>query len=261
MTRNQRRQPKPTPMRPGVRHAARVGLRLLAGMALAGVLVLAAGLLARVDLSHQLQLDRVVLQGDLRQFDAEQVDRVLAGRARGFFALDLDAVHRDLIALPWVASVQLRRRWPDTLEVHITEPVPVARWGQDRLVDRHGAIFGPVDLAAWDFLPALQGGYGRQVQLMERYLEVAARLADAGLGVSGLREGTRRAWSIQLEAGGEILMGRDPDLTRLDQLVALMPLLREQYPQTLARVDLRYPRGLAVAWQTASAAEANEAWN
>jgi cell division protein FtsQ len=44
-------------------------------------------------------------------------------------------------------------------------------------------------------------------------------------------------------------MGRDGDLTRLDQLLPVMPVLRERNPAPLARVDMRYARGMAVAWQ------------
>ena len=248
---NRRRQ-KPQSLLLRVGPALGVGVRLAAGMALAGVLVLSAGLLVRMDLDRLLRLEHVQVSGDLRHLRPDEVEAILAGHPRGFFGLDLEDLRRELLTLPWVESVRLRKRWPDTLEVRITEPVPVARWGHDRLVDRHGEIFGPVDLVAWDFLPALEGGSGRQVELMHRYLQVSARLADVGLGVSGVRENARQAWSIRLDDGGEILMGRDGDLARLDQLIPLMPVLRESHPGPLARVDLRYARGAAVAWQTAS---------
>jgi cell division protein FtsQ len=250
--RNRRRE-RPVPLLRRVRPALGVGLRLAAGMGLAGLLVLTAGLLARMDLDTLLRIERLQLVGDLRHLHADEVEAVLAGHARGFFVLDLERLRRELEALPWVKTAQLRKRWPDTLEVNITEPMPVARWGEDLLVDRHGELFGPVDPAAWEFLPALEGENGRQVKLMHRYLEVSARLADVGLGVSGVRETARHAWSIRLDQGGEILMGRDADIGRLDQLMSLMPVLRETNPQPLARVDLRYARGAAVVWQTASA--------
>lgn len=256
--RNRRHQQR-VPLLQRARPVLEAGVRVAAGMALAGLLVLTAGLVARMDLDTLLQLERVDLVGDLRQVEAGEIESVLAGHRRGFFVIDLDQVRAELTELPWVDSVRLRKRWPDTLEVAITEPVPVARWGEDHLVDRHGEVFGPVDVAAWDFLPALEGGVGRQVELMHRYLEVSARLADVGLGVSGIRESARRAWTIRLEDGGEVLMGRDGDLSRLDQLVLLMPVLRERNPEPLARVDLRYARGAAVAWQTASANAETEA--
>lgn len=248
-----RRHAQRAPLLRRVRPVLGAGLRVAVGMVFAAVLVFTAGLAARVDLNTLVSLEQVALLGEFRHLEPDALDAVLAGHARGFFALDLDRLRLELSELPWVDSVRLRKRWPDTLEIAITEPMPVARWGEDHLVDRYGAIFGPVDLASWAFLPALEGGEGRQVELMQRYLEVSARLADVGLGVSGVRESTRRAWTIRLEGGGKVLMGRDGDLSRLDQLVRLMPLLREHNPEELlARVDLRYAQGAAVAWQTAS---------
>ncbi len=257
-TRNRRLQQR-EPLLHRARPVLGAGVRVVAGMALAGAVVLAAGLVARMDLDTLLQLERVALPGEMRQVQPEDVEAVLTDHRRGFFVMDLERAREELEAMPWVDSVQLRKRWPDTIEVAITEPVPVARWGADHLLDRQGRIFGPVDLAAWDFLPALEGGADRQLELMQRYLEVSARLADVGLAVSGVRESARRAWTIKLEDGGEILMGRDSDLSRLEQLVPLMPVLRERSPEPLARVDLRYARGAAVAWQTASAGDDTEA--
>ncbi|MFO8004135.1 cell division protein FtsQ/DivIB [Thioalkalivibrio sp.] len=247
-----RRLQRPQPLLLRVRPVLGVGLRLAAGMALAGVMVLSAGLLVRMDLERLLRLEHTHISGDLRHLRPDAVEAILADHPRGLLVLDLEALRRELLTLPWVESVRLRKRWPDTLEVRITEPVPVARWGDDRLVDRHGEIFGPVDPTAWGFLPALEGESGRQIELMRRYLEVSAHLADVGLGVSGIRENARQAWSIRLDNGGEILMGRDGDLARLDQLIPLMPVLREGHPAPFARIDLRYARGAAVAWQTAS---------
>lgn len=249
MNRNRRHRHHKEPL---LRRAAPVlgaASRVAAGMLLAGLMLAGAAAIARIDVGALWPVERVEIVGGPSRTGPDAVQRVLDERPRGFFALNLPAIRDDLRALPWVETVELRRRWPDTIEIRLTEPVPVARWGTDALVDRHGRIFGPVDVGEWGFLPALAGESGRQVELMHRYLDASARLADAGLGVTGVHESARRAWSIRLEEGGEVLMGRDPDLSRLDQLVALMPILRAQSPAPLARVDLRYPRGVAVAWQ------------
>lgn len=49
---------------------------------------------------------------------------------------------QDAIArLPWVESAQVRKRWPDVLEVHVTEHKPFARWGADRMLSEQGRLF------------------------------------------------------------------------------------------------------------------------
>jgi cell division septal protein FtsQ len=106
--RNRRRE-RPVPLLRRVRPALGVGLRLAAGMGLAGLLVLTAGLLARMDLDTLLRIERLQLVGDLRHLHADEVEAVLAGHARGFFVLDLERLRRELEALPWVKTAQLRR--------------------------------------------------------------------------------------------------------------------------------------------------------
>ncbi|ADC72687.1 cell division protein FtsQ [Thioalkalivibrio sp. K90mix] len=224
------------------------GLRLLAGMGLAGALVLGLSLWLHFDPDQHLPIGSIQITGEPRHADTDAILERVRAHAPGFVGTDLEVLREELQAMPWVDAVQLRRRWPDTLEVHVTEPVPVAQWGDDHLVDRHGRLFGPVDLAEWDFLPALAGEDGRQVVLMHRYLEVSARLADAGFEVVGVHEGKRHDWTIHLADGAEVLMGRDVNLNRLGQLVRAAPALRAREDAPIARVDLRYPHGLAVAW-------------
>ena len=224
------------------------GLRLLAGMALAGVLVLVAAAWVQFDPEAVVPIGQVEIVGDPQHADVAAIREQALHRVPGFVGADLERLRDELEAMPWVDSAQLRRRWPDTLEIRITEPVPVAQWGEDRLVDRHGRLFGPVALEEWSFLPALSGQDGRQVVLMQRYLEVSARLADAGFEVTGLEEGRRHEWTIHLADGAKVLMGRDDDLARLGRLVHAAPAIRTQRDAPVARIDLRYPHGMAVAW-------------
>lgn len=236
--------PGPSPLR----RLAGPGLRLMAGMGLAGVLVLGTLAWLQFDPDAWLPIEHIEVTGNPQHADVEAVRDVARAHASGFVGVELERLRTALEARPWVDAVRLRRQWPDTLVVEIREPVPVAQWGDDHLVDRHGRLFGPVALEAWESLPALAGTDGRQVVLMHRYLEVSARLADAGLEVAGLEEGERHDWSIHLADGVRVLMGRDADLTRLGQLVRAAPAIRDYREAPVERIDLRYPHGLAVAW-------------
>jgi hypothetical protein len=74
---------------------------------------------------------------------------------KGFFALDLDAVQKAVAALPWVESVEARKRWPDTLVLRIYERQPFARWNEKQLVSRQGALFSVADADHGDRLARL----------------------------------------------------------------------------------------------------------
>src|SRR4051812_36753070 len=58
-----------------------------------------------------------------------------------FFAVSPAEVRAGLEKLPWVRSADVRRVWPDRLEVAIEEHVALARWGDDALVNTHGEKF------------------------------------------------------------------------------------------------------------------------
>ena len=62
---------------------------------------------------------------------------VLPYAQRGFFAVRPGSDAQAAVAqLPWVERAEVRKRWPDVLEVRVVEHRPFARWGDDRLLSR-----------------------------------------------------------------------------------------------------------------------------
>ena len=72
----------------------------------------------------------------------EQVEAIVRGEIDGnFFTVNLPRVRAAFERLPWVRKVEVRRQWPDRLDVALEEHVPLARWGADALVNTHGEVF------------------------------------------------------------------------------------------------------------------------
>ena len=109
-------------------------------------------------------LSKLRVQGELTRVDPAQLQAtVLPYAKRGFFAVRLEDAKRAVEQLPWVERADVRKRWPDVLEVRITEHKPFARWGNDKLLSEHGRLFPmPKELTGLD-LPQL-GGPESQVQ-------------------------------------------------------------------------------------------------
>lgn len=79
---------------------------------------------------------------------AAQEVQDLAGIASGtpMARVDADAVQRRLASVPWLASVEVRRLWPDEIALAVTERSPVAlvRRGSQRVaVDEQAVLFTP----------------------------------------------------------------------------------------------------------------------
>ena len=52
------------------------------------------------------------------------------------FKADLNGAQAAFAAMPWIAKAEVRRRLPDTVEIRLSERVPVAYWEDGGLVDR-----------------------------------------------------------------------------------------------------------------------------
>ncbi len=62
---------------------------------------------------------------------------------QNLFELDLEAIRSDLESAPLIRSALVQRKLPSTLEISISERVPVARVGQHWAVDVEGYVLGP----------------------------------------------------------------------------------------------------------------------
>ena len=194
----------------------------------------------------------VEVHGDLLHCDAaalgERIQRLTVG---GFLTLDVNAVRDALEADPWIAEVTVHRVWPNRIVIHLREEVPVARWNDDSLVSRSGAVFTPPSLAGFETgWPRLGGPAGTAPLVLERWDELKARLALLGLGVDGLFLSERRAWRFRLAGDGpEVMVGRHQFGERVQRLIdAFAPaLMRAEIG--IERIDLRYPNGFAVAFR------------
>src|SRR5471032_3559501 len=62
------------------------------------------------------------VEAEYNHVSAEQIRAAAATHlGTGFFALKLEEVRAAVAALPWVESVEARKRWPETLELRVRE--------------------------------------------------------------------------------------------------------------------------------------------
>ena len=190
------------------------------------------------------------VNGELQQVDPAKLREVLLPFAqRGFFAVRLDDAQAAVSALPWVETAEVRKRWPDTLEVRVVEHRPIARWGDDRLLSDAGTLFPAAGTQASKTLPLLDGPDTRTGAVMELYGEARELFAPAGVDVRALRLDRRGSWSLQLSNGVDVLVGSREARLRMNRFARLMPrLLAQQQARPLLRADLRYTNGFALTW-------------
>ena len=220
-------------------------------LALAALLVLVAvwlsnGLLA----SDRWPIQWLQVDGQFQRISPEQVrSQVVSEAGTGFFAVDLRAVKASAEALPWVATAEVRKQWPDTIHVRVLEHRPVARWGTSAMVSDRGHRFEVPGAGRLQGLPMLQAPDSQFALAIEQWQAFREQLQKIGADVDTLNLSERGAWDLRLNNGIHVRLGRDQVESRLARLVAAFPKLQaeagERLPET---IDLRYSNGFAVQW-------------
>jgi len=190
----------------------------------------------------------LAVTGEFRQVDEDAVRAaVLPLVQSGFFAVDLGEVRDAVVALPWVERVEVRKRWPDRLEVSLSEHTPVARWSDGRMLSEHGKLFAAPE-GAGAGLPLFEGPDSRAGELMAFHSLARPLFLPLGLKVESVRLSARGSWSLLLDDGTEVEAGRGDPQARLARFARLLPKLRASDPRLLVRADLRYTNGFSLVW-------------
>ena len=193
-------------------------------------------------------LGEITVLGELQKTAKAEVEAAAAGHVAGnFFAADLAALRASLERLPWVRRVDVRRVWPDRLEVALEEHVALARWGEAGLVNTYGERFAAQSDAK---LPMFAGPAGSEGEVARRYRRFADIAAPMHAPLERLILTPRYAWQLRLDNGLNLELGRDsaadPVEARLERFVAVHPLTLGRMQRRHEYVDLRYPNGFAL---------------
>jgi len=200
-------------------------------------------------------LRQVVVATPLTQVASGQIEAVVQGAVSGnFFTINLDEARVAFEKLPWVRHAEVRRRWPDGIEVAIEEHVAVARWKQGeadvRLVNQQGEIFVAGGAPVMVSLPVFAGPEGMAAEILARHQEFKTALAPLGREPQAVVLSSRQAWELRLDDGLVLVLGRDqakaPVMDRLARFTASYQEARERAHARPGLIDMRYPNGFAL---------------
>lgn len=165
-----------------------------------------------------------------------------------YFATDLSRVKSQVEMLPWVRSAAVGREWPGTLTVSVREHDPVAQWNNQALVSREGVVFSPAN-ASMEGLPELHGPSGKAGDVLERARAFSSELEALDLGLEALRLEARGAWTLKLDNGIRVSLGRDRVDERFRRFTKVYESRLAPIAASINGVDARYGNGVAVRWR------------
>lgn len=190
------------------------------------------------------------ISGEFSQVQADQVSAATAPvLGKGFFAVDLKTVRERVELLPWVEAAEVRKHWPDLLEIRILEHHAVATWGERQLINTNGNLFEVPATHATSGLPHLIGPAGLHTQVWKFYTEAKEHLADTGLVPAGIVLSNRGAWTVPLLDGGVLILGHQDAGSRLAHFAEVFHEVSHTDKHRLVHADLRYSNGFALRWQ------------
>lgn len=224
----------------------RAGPYAFAALALASLVLFAVDYVLRPE---SFPVRSVRLEGEFIRVDQHALAAAAAAAARGnFFLLDLDAVRQRAETVPWVHDVSVRRLWPNSIEVQFTEQQLVARWGTTAWVNAQGEAVDLQGRAGPEGLPQFQGPDRMAARVLDHYQQLSRILAPLNLNIARLTLSARHSWTVQLDTGLVLTLGRELPEPKVERFAAAYPQVRALRAGQMRRVDLRYANGFAVEW-------------
>jgi cell division protein FtsQ len=173
-----------------------------------------------------------------------------------FFTLDLARARQTFEALPWVRQAVVRRVFPNRIAVELQEHQAVAYWGAEdasRLLNNFGEVFeANVGEVEQESLPRLDGPDGQAPQVLAMYGALQPLFATLELGIESVSLSGRGGWTVQLDTGAAIELGRGSDaevLARTSRFVRTLTQVTSRYdrrPDAVETADLRHADGYAL---------------
>jgi cell division protein FtsQ len=211
----------------------------------------------------ELPVKEVRFVGQLTRVDADELARVASAVAktrRSALRTDLDEVKAAVMDVAWVRKAEVRRQLPGTLVVKIEEHIPYGVWIDvagstgaapvPQLVNNFGEVFkARLSAATSDGnaveMPVFAGPPGSGKDVLLQFDQFRKQLAPLGRMPKELRLSNRRAWTVRLDNGSVLELGRADAETRLSRYIRAYRELAELQAAN-AHVDLRYQTGLSL---------------
>jgi cell division protein FtsQ len=246
MARNRKARKKRTPAIRNLRLRLPSPARMAAVIGPLAVLALLAAVLVTM-LDRPIR--RISAIGEFERVSAAQVEAAVGDLdGQRFLSADLEALRLRVTELVWVDQAVVRRRWPDTIEIDLTEQIPAARWRERGLLNVRGELFVADARHVPAELPRLAGPEGSEATVAEEYLRMRDALAPRGLSLVAVELDSRGAWRIELGTGLEVRFGRLDLEQRFNRFLTIVTPLLASFDRPAVYVDLRYSKGFSVAW-------------
>ncbi len=193
------------------------------------------------------------------------------GPETNLLALRPHRVEQAIAAHPWVANAELTRKWPNRLQINITEREPAAlvQLGELYYADRHGNLFKPLTPGDPLDFPVITGLKKEQfipgqesTVIFAQIMEVMNSLQEAPpplnlANISEIHVDLERGFTVYangLKSGVHLGLSDFP--AKLQKFAQIWPVLQKKgYLNQVSFINLDYPQRVLLSLKNAEATE------
>ena len=204
---------------------------------------------SKIPWSQIMPIKSVQIAGNFVHLSPAELEKKAANIIRdGFITVNVAGIKRELLQEEWISEVVVRRVWPDSLMIFVTEHEPVALWGSNALISNEASIFSPPQASFPPGLPFLSGPQGSEEMVLKKYEFLKTELKRRDMEIEMLVLTERRAWQFKLADGPVVLLGRKDVEDRFKRFFSYaIPYQADRLLQAKS-IDMRYTNGFAVKW-------------
>lgn len=199
--------------------------------------------------AHRLPLSKLVLQGHMQYVTAQNVQDAFShiDHIGTFMSQDINVLQNAVQSIPWVEHASIRKQWPDTIKVFLTEHQVQAIWNGNELLDEHGMVFnGDIGELKGTYVK-LYGPKDTSKDVLSVWHKYSEEFRPLGLSISSIVLNDRHAWQVILDNGIRLELGKDSLDERVQRFISLYRYFGNKVDK-ISYIDLRYDTGAAVGW-------------
>ncbi len=185
--------------------------------------------------------------GDVQYLSKNDIMNVVSFHSnKGFWLMDVAALHKQLANFPLVKYVEVEKRWPNKLYLTFVLDKPIALLNNKYIVSNNLVLFEKNKIIIQDeSLSKINCELIYKDEAIDLLLSVNARLKSFSLKINELMFVENTGWNMKLNNGLVVMLGKHDLENRLQRFMKIYTAKLQRMP-LLHYVDLRYVNGVAV---------------
>ncbi len=168
---------------------------------------------------------------------------------KSFFNLKIIDLKKEIENVDWIRLADVRRVYPDEIEIYIIEHIPIAIWNDKMFLNDLGEIFFANDIDIK--LPKIYSTNDRNKIIFKYFVTFSKNLIKNNIHHSVIKmdENNRRSLTIKLSSNIIIYLGSNDIMNKIDTFFKVYNSLNSSDLTKIRYIDMRYSNGFAVGWK------------